>query len=53
MIKYKGRTITVAKAITGYAFQVKRGKKEVVADGYCRPWTARRGAMRMIDRKEA
>lgn len=53
-IKYKGRKISLAKTKAGWLFEVKRGTKSKVSDTpYARMWTAKRGAVRAINRKEA
>lgn len=52
-IKYKGRKIRVAKLKTGeYAYEITGRKGEKTQDGFARAWTAKRGAVRAINRQE-
>lgn len=52
-IKYKGRKISLAKTKAGWFAEIKRGAKSKVLDTpYARMWTAKRGAIRAVDRNE-
>ena len=52
--KYKGRKVRIAKLLGGsYAYEIKGRKGERIMPGFARAWTAKRGAIRAINRQEA